>query len=425
MKKFSKVSAIILAFILAVGLFAATAAASENEAETMMFPSCYHVSYNGNGSTGGSQSDTAWYHGWDTTTVKDQGTLVKTGYTFSGWNTSSDGTGKSYAPGDEIDFIVEIIHHNGYMWFGCWHPAWDETVYGNKSLYAQWAINSYTMSFNSEGGSAVTSVTQNYNTAVAQPDAPTKTGYTFAGWYTGAGGTGSAVTFPYTLTGNVTVYAKWNINYYTMMFDSDGGTSVTPVTQAYNTTVTEPTAPTNFGKTFGGWYTGLYGAGTKISFPYTLTGNITVHAKWSLNTYTLSFDSEGGSAVASVSGLYASFVNNPANPTKDGYTFDGWYLGDNGTGSKAAFPYQIAGNATLYAKWNKKVVISDVSVPAAATTPTTPVTSTTTVSQTPTPTSVPAMGVEGVDATSISVIILSVIIISGLGVFCYKKVRSE
>ncbi|HNX14530.1 MAG TPA: InlB B-repeat-containing protein [Oscillospiraceae bacterium] len=421
MKKFSKVSAVILALILAAGLFAATTFASEVTNGPGPCPK-NNLIYVGNGNTAGSQSDSTEYLAGQKTIVKDQGTLVKTGYTFDGWNTAADGSGDSYEAGDELDFITGVIHHDGFWWYGHWVPAWDETTYGDKTLYAQWKINRYTMTFDSEGGSAVAPVTQNYNTAVAKPANPAKEGYTFAGWYTGDGGTGSAIDFPYTLTGNVTVYAKWNINYYTMMFNSEGGTNVSPITQAYNTVIAAPTAPTRYGFTFDGWYTGALGTGSTIAFPYTIKHDITVHAKWVANTYTLKFDSEGGSSVASISAYFGEYVNSPADPTKAGYTFEGWYLGDDGTGSKAVFPYNIIGNATLYAKWTKIVVVSTASIPTVASTPS--VASITTISSTPAPTSVPQMG-SGSETSAAAAIILAALLGSGVAILSVRKIREK
>jgi uncharacterized repeat protein (TIGR02543 family) len=77
------------------------------------------------------------------------------------------------------------------------------------TLYAKWVINSYTISFNTNGGTAVPSITQNYGTSIATAPITTKPGYTFAGWYSDVGLT-TAVTFPYTITSSATIYAKWN-----------------------------------------------------------------------------------------------------------------------------------------------------------------------------------------------------------------------
>ena len=99
----------------------------------------------------------------------------------------------------------------------------------------------------------------------------------------------------------------------------------------------------------------------------------------------------------------------PANPTKAGYTFDGRYLGDNGTGSAAVPPYHIAGNATAYANWNKVTAVSEITLPIASATTSVPVSIT--ISSAPTPT--PAMGSQGVDTTSITVIILRLSSLAG------------
>ena len=123
----------------------------------------------------------------------------------------------------------------------------------NATLYAKWTINQYTISFDSNDGSSVIAITQDYNTIVTAPSAPTRTGYSFAGWYSDAGLT-SAYTFTSMPAEDTTLYAKWIINQYTISFNSNGGTSVTAITQDYNTSVSAPTAPTRTGYTFAGWY---------------------------------------------------------------------------------------------------------------------------------------------------------------------------
>jgi uncharacterized repeat protein (TIGR02543 family) len=96
----------------------------------------------------------------------------------------------------------------------------------SATLYAQWTINSYTVTFNSIGGSAVSAITQNYNTSVSEPGAPAKANYTFGGWYSDAG-LSTAVSWPYTMTAsNVTFYAKWVPVNHTITFDSNGGSAV-------------------------------------------------------------------------------------------------------------------------------------------------------------------------------------------------------
>ena len=181
-------------------------------------------------------------------------------------------------------------------------PASDVT------LTAKWTINQYTITFDSQGGSSVTPITQNYGTAVTAPANPTKTGYTFNGWNQAIPATMPAE--------SITLTASWTINQYTITFDSQGGSSVAPITQDYGTAITAPTNPTKTGYTFGGWSPAL---------PSTMPAeSITLTASWTINQYTITFDTQGGSTIAAITQYYGSEVTAPANPTKNGYDFVAW-----------------------------------------------------------------------------------------------------
>jgi uncharacterized repeat protein (TIGR02543 family) len=214
---------------------------------------------------------------------------TRTGYTFGGW----------YADAG-------------------WLTAWDfntVTITAAVSIYSKWTIIQYTISFNSNGGSAVTDVTQDYGTTIATSPASTKTGYTLAGWYTDSGLTSQA-TFPYTISAAATLYAKWSVNQYTISFDSNGGSTVSSITQDYGSSVTAPAAPTKAGHAFAGW---------SPSVPATMpVGGASLTAQWTINQYTVTFDSNGGSAVSSITQDYGSAITAPANPTRTGYYFTGW-----------------------------------------------------------------------------------------------------
>ncbi len=147
----------------------------------------YTVTYDGNGHTGGSvPTDSTVYKENDTVTVLDKGDLIKTGYTFAGWNTQADGSGTDHAVGST--FIMGS---------------------SDVTLYAQWATNTYTVTFNSQGGSAVDSQTVEHGGKVTKPTNPTKTGYTFGGWYKESGCTNTWDFATDTVTTNVTLYAQW------------------------------------------------------------------------------------------------------------------------------------------------------------------------------------------------------------------------
>ena len=158
------------------------------------------------------------------------------GYTFGGWN-KADGTAWDYA---------------------------SDKVTDNITLYAKWAANTYTITFDTAGGSEIAPITQEYGTVITAPEAPTREGYTFIGW---------DKEIPTTMpTENMTVTAQWEINQYTITFDTAGGSEIAPITQDYGTAITAPEAPTREGYTFMGW---------DREIPTTMPAeNITLKARW-------------------------------------------------------------------------------------------------------------------------------------------------
>ena len=158
------------------------------------------------------------------------------GYTFGGWN-KADGTAWDYA---------------------------SDKVTDNITLYAKWAANTYTIIFDTAGGSEIAPITQDYGTVITAPEAPTREGYTFIGW---------DKEIPTTMPAeNMTVTAQWEINRYTITFDTAGGSEIAPITQDYGTAITAPEAPTREGYTFMGW---------DREIPTTMPAeNITLKARW-------------------------------------------------------------------------------------------------------------------------------------------------
>ena len=155
--------------------------------------------------------------------------------------------------------------------FGGWNKAdgtaWDyasDKVTDNITLYAKWAANTYTITFDTAGGSEIAPITQDYGTVITAPEAPTREGYTFIGW---------DQEIPTTMPAeNMTVTAQWEINQYTITFDTNGGSEIAPITQDYGTAITAPADPTREGYTFIGWDTEI---------PTTMPAeNITLKAKW-------------------------------------------------------------------------------------------------------------------------------------------------
>ena len=206
-----------------------------------------------------------------------------------------DGNGNSYEPGSSV-------------------PA-DVT-----ELTVQWTAPTYTVTLHANGGTIadgkdVTGYT--YGVSATLPTDVTRTGYTFKGWYDNENLTGSPVTaISNTETGNKEYWAKWEINQYTITFDTAGGSTVASITQDYGTAITAPADPTREGYTFIGW---------DKAIPTTMPAeNMTITAKWKVNQYTITFDSNGGSEIAPITQDYGTVIAAPANPTREGYTFIGW-----------------------------------------------------------------------------------------------------
>ena len=131
-------------------------------------------------------------------------------------------------------------------------------------------IGAYTVTFQSEGGSEVASQIR-ANAPAARPADPTKEGHTFIGWYNGE----SEWNFETPVTEKLTLTAKWQINRYTITFDTAGGSEVAPITQDYGTTITAPANPTKTGYTFAGW---------DKTIPTTMpAGDMTITARWTEN----------------------------------------------------------------------------------------------------------------------------------------------
>ena len=217
----------------------------------------------------------------------------------------------------------------------------------NITLTAKWSedpnVKRYEVKFNSDGGSSVSSQRIIENKTASQPKNPTKSGYAFEGWYLG----NTEYNFSSKVTSNITLTAKWReLQKFTVSFDTDGGSSVATQTVYEGSEATKPSNPTKSEYAFEGWYLG----NTKYDFSSKVTSNITLTAKWrELQKFTVSFDTDGGSSVATQTVYGGSEATKPSNPTKSGYAFEGWYLGN----TEYNFSSKVTSNITLTAKWRE------------------------------------------------------------------------
>ena len=273
-------------------------------------------------------------------------TPTRNGYTFSGWYLSRA-------------YTREITS--------------SDTVNNSEdhTLYARWTAGEYTVSFNSNGGSAVSPIGVTYGKKYGNLPLPTKPGYTFDGWYTDSG---EKVTADSTVNvdRNHTLNAKWRENTYTVRFNPTGG-SVSGSTKSikYGQSYGDLPTPTKAGYKFEGWYTSSSG-GTKIysSDTFVFTEDIELYARWSPATYTVSFNSNGGSSVSSISVKYGDTYGTLPTPKKDYYKFVGWYTSPSGgTKVSSGDTFNSASNITLYAQWQQNPIsgwVEESKVPAGA-----------------------------------------------------------
>lgn len=204
-------------------------------------------------------------------------------------------------PGEKAPFEVKdqivsrritepVVYGYEIKWFAdkdCTIP-WDFTnsIYSAKTIYGKWKPAKYTVIYNTQDAGLVVSVKAEYNSLLDESK-PTRTGYTFLGWYQDAEGKTPWNFATDKVSGDMILYAKWSINSYNVTFNSQGGSAVAAVKANYNTTIAKPTTvPTRAGFTFLGWYKDSAGK-TPWNFAIDkVTSNTTIYAKWAVNPAT-------------------------------------------------------------------------------------------------------------------------------------------
>ena len=257
-------------------------------------------------------------------TIEDEITLAaatKAGYSFGGWFTDS-----------AFENAINKI-------------ALGST--GNMTLYAKWYYTG-TVSFVTNGGSAIEPITQEYGTVLVAPEDPVRDHYTFAGWYSD-----EALQNEYVFSTmpdiDFTLYAKWEAVEYSITYVLNGGENgLNP--DVYTVESAFDFAPaTKTGYTFVAWYTAPDFTSAPVSSIAAGTfGDMTLYANYSINSYTISFDSAGGSAVTSITQEYNTAVSAPAAPSRNGYGFNGWLTEE---GEAFVFDKIPAYDVALTADW--------------------------------------------------------------------------
>jgi|GEM_PF-1734354 len=249
--------------------------------------------------------------------------FTKKGYTFSGWNTQKDGNGKAYKNTETVKNLTAVND-------------------AKSTLFAQWTRDTYTITFDSNGGEAVSDKKYTVETESFKLSEQKRKGYIFHGWYDGET---KIETIEKGTTGNKALVAKWEAIEYNVTFDSAGGSDVPVQHYTIEKGIADLTKPTKKGYTFQGWYDGK----DKVeSIKVGETGDRALTAKWTINTYTITFDSKGaGDVPTKVYNVETETFKLPDLGRK-GYIFHGWYDGET---KIETIEKGTTGNKTLVAKW--------------------------------------------------------------------------
>lgn len=219
-------------------------------------------------------------------------------------------------------------------------------------------LQEQTVTYESNGGSALPNQTVYWGRLIEEPQAPTKVGYSFEGWFTDSS---LAERWDFSqdyVSGDVTLFAKWSKT-VTITFDAQGGINLNPTTKTVKTGFPYGELATiiKVGQTLTGWYTEPGGSGSLIASDTTvaINENHTLYADWQANTYTVHFDAQGGAYEGSDTKLvtYGQLYGSLPEPTRENHTFEGWWTGVDGSGNlvESATTVSTVIDRTLYAKW--------------------------------------------------------------------------
>ena len=359
--------------------------ANYNSSYPILYDLYHNLTLNRNGGSGGTSSIYC-YRGAKMPNIS---VPSRTGYSFKGYYANSNGTG------------IQYYNSNGVS-----SSYYD--YYTSKTIYAYWDANSYTLTANANGGSipstsgwsgtgTKSTKSVDYDSSYGALPTPTRTGYTFDGWYDASSGGNKVTSSTKMTTLGETIYAHWTANGYTLTMDANGGSitssdvwtgSGTKVTKTvkyndtYDTYVNDkgevkvgylPTSSniSRTGYTFDNWWTsGSGGSRVYTTTVMNSTSGATIYAHWTPNIYKITLDKQSGSG--GTNEIYLKYntawcsnssgtatITSITKPTRTGYTFGGYYTDKNGAGTQiinasgsiTGSKTYIASADTLYAKW--------------------------------------------------------------------------
>ena len=315
-------------------------------------PATYTLSYDANGGTGAPAAESITNKNGSADFTISSAIPKREGYTFMGWADSANAAAAVYRANDPIQ-----LHKNGNA---------------EKTIYAVWKPSIYTVTLHANGGAIasgkdITSYTYGAGATLPTENAITREGCTFDGWYADSSFSGAPVTaISSTDTGDMTFYAKWEANTYTVTVQNDGnGTgTATPASATMGEKITLTATP-NSGYRFKEWQI-VSGSVAISGDTFTMPAdNVTVKAifekKSSVSSggggggttyYTLTLETNGGSSMKAINAAYGKTIDLSCYiPTRDCYDFSGWYSDKDLTNKITEI--RLNGNKTVYAGWTK------------------------------------------------------------------------
>ncbi|MBQ0088739.1 MAG: InlB B-repeat-containing protein, partial [Prevotellaceae bacterium] len=325
-------------------------------------------------------ANTTVYAGWES--VKNEFTITFAQNCPEEWTTINIPTPYTLARGEKIerpadpirtredDFYVFVLWSEDHLFTTDEGYNFDTPVDHDTTLYAKWVNKGTWVKFNigSNGPTDVDNIPDNYKVLeyskiTAPATTPSATGWTFDGWYTdSACTTGNEFVFGETPVGKAgsysNLYAKFTKNEYTVDFNMGGhGTAPENQTIAHGSKATKPADPSAEGYRFDGWYTSA-SCDTEFSFDTAITKPTTVYAKWT-ELFTVTFDANGhGTAPENQTIAHGSKATKPADPSAEGYRFDGWYTTAAGNTEFDFTKATITSDTTIYAHWTELFTVT-------------------------------------------------------------------
>ena len=276
-------------------------------------PTNYQITYQLDGGTNNVNNITTYNYESNTITLLEP---TKTGYSFSGWTYNSQS-------------ITQITTGS----------------FGDLTLTATWTVNSYTITFDSDGGSAVSAITQDYQSVVNITEIPMKAGHRFIGWmyleeYV------TSITIPSYDIVLIAIYELIPSSIFNITFDSNGGNDISSLALQYGDTIPDLQTPIKIGYTFLGWFD--YHTDTKFNEITMIARHVNLYAKWQINQYQVTYHFNNGSSSLNEMLVFNQMIELPENPSRIGYDFLYWSL-DYQTPEPIGITTMPANNINIYA----------------------------------------------------------------------------